>query len=1277
MNKSVDNTTVTRRFLKSAWIVMAIVIVSAAVLSSIARFMTPWLSQYKPQVILVAQKNLKRPISVGEMKAGWYWFQPVVKFNNVEIFSKDQSKTILKIDKIQLGIDIWQSLWHWQIQPGLLIIEGAKITLSKKILKNTKAEDSLKDVVGGKSNYAKFLLQWLMRQNVVVLKNINLKYVGDNGSIIPLTHLYLKIVNDDGYHFIEGKARLEQTIPTKVKLLGRFDGDNPSFEDWDGEMYLSVQNLLLAQWLAHWKFSNFNITNGLANFNIWLNLQSGKLKSIQGQLLLKQLGLKKNSISRLLMIQKLSMNLSWEKLIKGWRFTADEVSARISGKTYPMTQLLVENKKRNWLFYLNTFDLSLLNEIASFLPDRINFINDSIVKFKPKGLLHNVKLRVSNHLWKYFSSKLEGVSIHEGQAYPGIEGITGHFYASPQQGHMDIKSTNGALSIQSAFQNRLPFNQLTGTLDWVRKNDRYLLSVEHLLFSDENITLTSHLNADIYPNFEDSLVNLESHLSTSPMHSLKQYLPQKIMKPKLYNWLMDGFVKANSITAKLNLKGRLKDFPFENNMGMFVVDSHINGLALNYKQQWPQAENIDAHLLFKKREMMANVKSATILNVPLKEVRLSIQDLGLGRENLDIIGNIAVHSKNIIKFVQQSPLHDKLSVLDGLNIKGDSALDLYISIPLYPENDDIIVKGKIGFIKNSVKFKNWWGLKLTNLVGDLVFNQDGILDSNINGELFEETVDIKMHTSFKPHKSTLVNVDGTFSIDSIKRIFSFPILNFAKGNAKFNLLLNLYDNPKLYDEIQFTSLLQGIKIDLPQPFGKPSNRQKKLSVKAKLADAKNSIISMLYSNIMSGVLSFAKSGDITSGDIRIGSKKPIIHPNNKGIRVIGSIDTFTLNDWLPYVEQFSKLGKKHTQLWSNFSYMDVRVLKANLLGQAYSNLDVKVNPDPGKWLIKLSNDQINGQIEASTKAAIPLKVRFKTLNVNPVNTNDYLYSQDLLPSEFLALDVMVEQLKYKNIPLGTLKLVTSSNKEIYDVKEVSLISPNYNLKFGGYWKFIEGKNITEMEGYFLTKKLAKALQQWGLTPVMNCKNCELTFRLNWNKPLLSLNMADASGDIKLKMERGNISHLSKEAEEKIGLGKLISILSLQTLPRRLVLDFSDLSNKGFSFDILKGTYRLNEGKATTKDSYLDGPVAYISMKGSLNLAKQQYDLLLRVNPHITASLPIVATIAGGPIAGVATWVASKIINTGMRQVTGYTYKISGPWSKPIVQQISITEAKKR
>ena len=98
---------------------------------------------------------------------------------------------------------------------------------------------------------------------------------------------------------------------------------------------------------------------------------------------------------------------------------------------------------------------------------------------------------------------------------------------------------------------------------------------------------------------------------------------------------------------------------------------------------------------------------------------------------------------------------------------------------------------------------------------------------------------------------------------------------------------------------------------------------------------------------------------------------------------------------------------------------------------------------------------------------------------------------------------------------------------------------------------------------------------------------------------------------------------------------------------------------------------MAEGLVSTQDSYIDGPIAYVGMNGNLDMVKELISFRFkRFQPHITASLPVVATIAGGPVVGVAAWVASKIINHGMQSISGYAYKISGPWARSLLCSIS-------
>ncbi|MGL6036869.1 MAG: YhdP family protein, partial [Legionella sp.] len=280
-------------------------------------------------------------------------------------------------------------------------------------------------------------------------------------------------------------------------------------------------------------------------------------------------------------------------------------------------------------------------------------------------------------------------------------------------------------------------------------------------------------------------------------------------------------------------------------------------------------------------------------------------------------------------------------------------------------------------------------------------------------------------------------------------------------------------------------------------------------------------------------------------------------------------------------------------------------------------------------------------------------------------------TSSLTPGQIPNLNLRIDDLSVGDIKIGNVTLKSHSSVDKWTIDYCRVESPVYQGAISGDWTQKEGSNFSRLEAKIHSSNLAESLERWHISPVVHAGTGDMEIQGSWRGRLYDFSLANLDGSMALKLNNGRITDLSKETEEKLGLGKLLSILSLQTIPRRLKLDFSDLSHQGYSFDVFKGSFDIKKGVMNTQDSYIDGPVAYASMKGTLDLKHQLYDLNLRISPHITASLPVVATIAGGPIAGLAAWVANKIISQSMQKIIAYSYKVSGPWSQPVVQQISI------
>lgn len=338
------------------------------------------------------------------------------------------------------------------------------------------------------------------------------------------------------------------------------------------------------------------------------------------------------------------------------------------------------------------------------------------------------------------------------------------------------------------------------------------------------------------------------------------------------------------------------------------------------------------------------------------------------------------------------------------------------------------------------------------------------------------------------------------------------------------------------------------------------------------------------------------------------------------------------------------------------------------------------------WLLDLQNsrwhfytDQPNwaGDIYYTpTQDLIEGKLVRVWLDPVQFKTDNYAKQPAWQVKDMPSLNLQIEDFRWDNMALGQMDIQAKNQKRHWDLEQFKLSSPNYDLLIHGqYIQHSSQKFQTDFSGQLNLTRLSKTLETLKMTPVADAKSGAIEFEGHWQQGLNHSTLKNLEGELDVRLKKGNITHLDRQTEQKIGLGKLLSILSLQTLPRRLQLDFSDLSTTGFTYDIFKGHFKLHDGLLHTDDAELDGPVANIQMRGDLNVVDRRYDLELQVFPYITASLPVVATIAGGPIAGVATWAASSMLNQGMQKISAYTYKITGPWQEPVVQQVGIVRKK--
>jgi len=129
------------------------------------------------------------------------------------------------------------------------------------------------------------------------------------------------------------------------------------------------------------------------------------------------------------------------------------------------------------------------------------------------------------------------------------------------------------------------------------------------------------------------------------------------------------------------------------------------------------------------------------------------------------------------------------------------------------------------------------------------------------------------------------------------------------------------------------------------------------------------------------------------------------------------------------------------------------------------------------------------------------------------------------------------------------------------------------------------------------------------------------------------------------------------------------VLSLQSLPRRFMLDFRDLFSEGFAFDNVTGDVVIDRGVASTKDLRMRSATAAVLMSGRTDLKAETQDIDVIIVPDINAGAASLAYAAINPVIGIGTFLAQLFLRSPLTEAGTREVHVTGTWSAPKVDEV--------
>ncbi len=149
------------------------------------------------------------------------------------------------------------------------------------------------------------------------------------------------------------------------------------------------------------------------------------------------------------------------------------------------------------------------------------------------------------------------------------------------------------------------------------------------------------------------------------------------------------------------------------------------------------------------------------------------------------------------------------------------------------------------------------------------------------------------------------------------------------------------------------------------------------------------------------------------------------------------------------------------------------------------------------------------------------------------------------------------------------------------------------------------------------------MERFGIQAGIQRASFEFKADANWDGAPWSMQTETLNGTANTKFGKGVISDVS-------GAARLLGLFSLDSIIRKMQLDFTDVFDKGMAFNSITGSGKMQNGVFVTNDIKMDAVAGEMTIKGLADLNTQTVDAEVNFVPDITSGIPVLTAFAVTP-----------------------------------------------
>ncbi len=911
-------------------------------------------------------------------------------------------------------------------------------------------------------------------------------------------------------------------------------------------------------------------------------------------------------------------------------------------------------------------------------------------------------------------ARADGVPV---EGVPGIERAVLDLEAQPTGGQASLTIRDGALTFPGVFaEPRIPLAELALKSRWRLQGEQIEVDVDQLTLRNADATggfkgrwhtLAAQTGAARFPGVLD-LTGTFSRANGARVH---RYLPLGI-PASARDYVRTAVVRGEARDVAVRVKGDL------NHVGdappapgsEFRFAGQVHGVTLAYvpralqpagQPAWPALEELAGELIFDHHTMQVKNASGRVQGHPgwqFTRVQAGIADLAHTRVLVDAEGRGTLASA--LGIVNASPVAGFIEhALDRATATGDASLRLKLDLPI-DRIRDARVEGRATLPGNDLRITPD-SPPLAHAQGMVSFTDSGFALQDARARLLGGEARLSGGTStLAGCPAVVLRAAGTASAQALREMADWAplpaVARQATGSAAYDAQIGFRAGEP---DVLVTSDLRGMAFELPAPLAKPADaawplRYEGGPVAGAPSRVRNRVV--VADQLTVELERDAASGRVQRGVIGVGPQaQPQLALPASGVLARVNLPRLETDAWASALGQLlgdDKLAAAQGDGGFVPTAWSLRVGELQIDERTLHDVAASGTREGATWRADVQARELAGRVEYSDGGgdrAGKVVARLSRLSIpaSSAGEDDSVLARP--PAQMPALDVVVDQFELRGKKLGRLEIeavnhdVASARQadklQEWELKKLLVRASEATFTASGRWAAMAGASAlpldprapraagdqrrTALDFKLDIRDAGGLLARLDMPGVLARGKGAMEGALDWRGAPLSPHYPSMTGKLHLDIGAGQFLKADP------GVAKLLGVLSLQSLPRRLTLDFRDVFSTGFAFDFIRGDVEVARGIATTNNLQMKGASAAVLMDGSADIDKETQNLRVLVVPELDAGTAALVATAINPAIGIGAFVAQLVLKRPLVQAATREFRVSGRWDDPQVTAV--------